>query len=34
MMVAHGWEEIAGAVETWIESALARTDARQEGVSA
>jgi pimeloyl-ACP methyl ester carboxylesterase len=34
MMVADGWEEIAGAIETWIESALARTDARQEGVSA
>jgi pimeloyl-ACP methyl ester carboxylesterase len=34
MMVAEGWEEIAGAIETWIESALARTDARREGVSA
>jgi len=33
-MAAEGWEEIAGAIETWIESVLARTAARQEGVSA
>jgi pimeloyl-ACP methyl ester carboxylesterase len=34
MMVAEGWEEIAGAIETWIESVLATTAARQEGISA
>ena len=33
MMVAEGWEEIAGAIETWIESALATTEARQAGIS-
>jgi hypothetical protein len=25
MMAAEGWEEIAGAIETWIESVLATT---------
>jgi alpha-beta hydrolase superfamily lysophospholipase len=34
MMAAEGWEEIAGAIETWIDSVLATTAARQEGVSA
>jgi pimeloyl-ACP methyl ester carboxylesterase len=34
MMVAEGWEEIAGAIETWIESVLATTAVSTEGVSA
>jgi pimeloyl-ACP methyl ester carboxylesterase len=34
MMDAEGWEEIAGAIETWIESVLATTAAKTEGVSA
>jgi pimeloyl-ACP methyl ester carboxylesterase len=34
MMVAEGWEEIAGGIETWLDSVLAASAVRQGGVSA
>jgi alpha-beta hydrolase superfamily lysophospholipase len=34
MMVAEGWEEIAGAIEKWVNGVLAGSPVRQEGVSA
>jgi pimeloyl-ACP methyl ester carboxylesterase len=34
MMVAEGWEEIAGGIETWVDGVLAASAVRQGGVSA
>lgn len=34
MMVAEGWEEIAAAIEDWLDRALAASKARSEGMSA
>jgi hypothetical protein len=34
MMVAEGWEEIAGAIEGWIDGVISTAGAREEGISA
>src|SRR5438034_5136654 len=34
MMVAEGWEEIAGRIETWVDGVLAASAVHEEGVSA
>jgi alpha-beta hydrolase superfamily lysophospholipase len=34
MMVAEGWQEIADAIEGWIDGVISSQGARQEGISA
>ena len=34
MMVGEGWEEIAAAIETWIDGVLADSAVGSEGASA